>query len=91
MIKPCTWSLATAAPAAAPARFPYDHATVEQTETADPAAWRAANAPRFDRLYGAHGELAAVTNATENLAARVARARAWRIANTPYFDAIYGP
>lgn len=91
MPKPMTWSMAAAAPAAALARFPYDHATVEQTDTADPAAWRAANAVRFDRLYGTHGERAAPSKCPREHAARLAAARLWRRDTKPHFDAIYGP
>lgn len=91
MPKPINWSLAPAAPAAAPAHFPYDHATVDQTDTANPATWRAANRPRFDRLYGTHGELVEASNAPGNLAARLAAARQWRHDTKPHFDAIYSP
>ena len=80
----------TPAATPAPAHFPYDHATVEQTDTRDPAAWRLANKARFDRLYGENGERAAVSNCPHQLAARLAAARAWRIATKPHFDALYG-
>jgi hypothetical protein len=91
MPRSLTWSLAPASPAAAPRHFPYDHATVEQTDTSDPIAWRRANAARFDALYGPQGELAAPSRNPAQRAARLNAARAWREAHKAQFDAIYGP
>lgn len=77
---------------AAAAHFPYDHATVAQTDTSDPVAWRLANKARFDRLYGEHGELArpALHPCPAEHQALLAAARAWRVRMKPHFDAIYG-
>ena len=86
------WQMAPAPTAPAPATFPYrDHATVEQTDTSDPAAWYLANRARFDRIYANHPDRAAGAIRPNNREDRLAAARAWHLAMKPYFDAIYGP
>lgn len=87
-----------AAPASAPASWPYPHLPLDRVppfaDAADPAAWQAAVKPYFDAIYGpghyTAGAPRSNLSATDRTNA-LADARAWRIDTRAWFDARYGP